>query len=84
LIEAGLAGDVDRLWVISCSAEHQLQRLLLRSSVAPEQAQKWIAAQMPLEEKEKYADTVIRNDGTQEEFRAAVSQQWEGFLAEQG
>jgi len=84
LIEAGMAGDMDRLWVISCSPENQLKRLLQRSSVDPEQAQKWIAAQMPLAEKEKYADTIIRNDGTQEEFRAAVAHHWEAFLAEQG
>lgn len=83
LIEAAMAGDVDRLWVVSCSAENQLKRLCSRSGIDPVQAKQWIAAQMPLKEKEKYADTVINNDGTSEEFRTAVAVHWSELLAEQ-
>jgi dephospho-CoA kinase len=82
LIEAGMAGLVDRLWVISCSPENQLARLCQRSGIAPEDARAWIEAQMSLQEKEKYADTVIRNDGAIDDFRAAVAQEWDALVAE--
>jgi dephospho-CoA kinase len=82
MIEAGMAGDMDRLWVITCNADHQLARLCARTGASPEDAQRWIAAQMPLSEKEKYADTVIRNDGTIEDFKAAVDREWQAVLAD--
>jgi dephospho-CoA kinase len=82
LIEAGMAGLMDRLWVISCSPENQLIRLCQRSGITQDQARIWINAQMSLEEKEKYADTVIRNDGAIEDFRATVAQEWDALVAE--
>jgi dephospho-CoA kinase len=82
LIEANMTGDVDRLWVITCSPERQLERLCARSGIEVEEARTWIASQMSLEEKEKYADTVIYNDGTLEEFREAVARAWDAFVAD--
>lgn len=81
LIEAGMAGDVDWLWVVSCTPEHQLQRLRERTRVDAAEAQSWIDAQMPLEVKEKQANVVLRNDGTIEEFETAVAREWGAFLA---
>jgi len=46
------------------------------------QASEWINSQMPLEEKEKYADTVIYNDGTIDEFKESVARHWEAFALE--
>jgi len=82
LIEANMVGDMDRLWVISCSPERQLERLCGRSGIEVEEARTWIASQMSLEEKEKYADTVIYNDGTLEEFKEAVARAWDVFVAD--
>jgi dephospho-CoA kinase len=82
LIEAGMTGQVDRLWVVACTAERQLERLCRRSGIDAERARQWIAAQMPLEEKEKYADTVIRSDGSLEEFQATVAREWDALVAE--
>jgi dephospho-CoA kinase len=82
LIEAGMAGQMDRLWVIACSPENQLIRLCRRSGIDPDEGRKRIAAQMSIDEKEKYADTVIRNDGTLEEFQAAVAREWAALVAE--
>jgi dephospho-CoA kinase len=64
LIEAGLQDRVDHLWVISSSG------------VDAETGEKWIAAQMPLEQKEQHADTVLANNGTLDEFRQLVKQEW--------
>ncbi len=82
LIEAGMAGMMDRLWVVTCSADNQILRLCQRAGITLEQARKWIDAQMSLEEKEKYADTVIRNDGAIDDFRAAVAQEWDALVTE--
>lgn len=76
LIEAGLQSLVDHLWVISCTPEHQLERLHRRRNVGRDQAQRWIDAQLPMEQKEKQADTVLRNDGSVEEFEQEVLLQW--------
>lgn len=84
LIEAGMTGDVDWLWVVSCTPEHQLQRLCERTRVEAAEARSWIEAQMPLEVKEKQANVVLRNDGTIEEFETAVAREWEAFLALEG
>lgn len=82
LIEAGMAGMMDRLWVVTCSPENQIARLCQRAGITTEQALKWINAQMSLDEKEKYADTVIRNDGPIEDFRAAVAREWDALVTE--
>ena len=76
LIEAGLQALVDHLWVISCTPEHQLERLAQRRNVGRDQAQRWIDAQLPMEQKEKHADSVLRNDGSVQEFEQEVLHQW--------
>lgn len=60
--------------VVSTSEEIQRQRLQARGQGCSEQeAKKRIAAQLPLAEKEKLADYVIRNDGTEDELKAKVA-----------
>jgi dephospho-CoA kinase len=76
LIEAGLEDRVDHLWVISSTRARQLKRLHDRSGVDAATGEKWIAAQMPLEQKEQHADTVLANNGTLDEFRQLVKQEW--------
>ncbi|MBN2082465.1 dephospho-CoA kinase [bacterium] len=76
MIEAGAHQSVDRLWVIACSNEQQVRRLVQRTGDTAEAAQRWIDAQMPLDEKKSYADTVLSNDGTIEEFKALVAREW--------
>jgi dephospho-CoA kinase len=81
LIEAGMAGDVDRVWVVSCSEQVQIERLLKYRGISETEARQRIGAQMKLAEKEQYADLVIRNDNSVEEFEAAVQRAWEAFVA---
>ncbi len=76
LIEAGLHPLVDHLWVVSCTPEHQLARMRKHRNVDREQAQRWIDAQLPMEQKEKQANTVLRNDGSVEEFERQVLLEW--------
>ncbi len=62
LFEVGLMDLFDYIWVVSSSYERQLQRLMERDRLTEAEAKQRIATQMSLEEKEKRADAVIKND----------------------
>jgi dephospho-CoA kinase len=59
MIESGGYKRFDKLIVVHCRPEVQLERLLLRDKLSLEEAQRRIAAQMPQEEKQKFADYLI-------------------------
>jgi dephospho-CoA kinase len=75
LIEAGFDKELEHLVVTWCTPEQQLERLTHSSTgrgLSAEQARQRIAAQMPVEEKCRRADTVIDCSGTIEHTRAQV------------
>jgi dephospho-CoA kinase len=49
----------DKLIVVHCRPEVQLERLMLRNALSRDEAQARIASQMPQEEKQKFADYLI-------------------------
>ena len=59
MVESGGYRRFDKLIVVYCRPEVQLQRLIARERLSPEEAAQRIAAQMPQEEKRKYADFLI-------------------------
>lgn len=59
MIESGGYRRFDKLIVVHCRPEIQLQRLLARDSLTPEAARQRIAAQMSQEEKKRHADYLI-------------------------
>ncbi|MDY6085272.1 MAG: dephospho-CoA kinase [Peptoniphilaceae bacterium] len=59
---------VDAVWVVSVSFDTQLSRLMAREAMSEAEARARIALQMPLVEKARRADVVIRNDGTEAEL----------------
>ena len=59
MIEAGAHRRFDKLIVVWCRPELQLQRLMMRDSLSRTEAESRIAAQMPQEEKKSYADFLI-------------------------
>jgi dephospho-CoA kinase len=59
MIESGGYLRLDKLVVVWCRAEIQLERLMLRDSLSAEEAARRIAAQMPQDEKKSYADFLI-------------------------
>jgi dephospho-CoA kinase len=67
LIEAGNHEKMDKVIVVTSKAEQQIQRLKDRDGLAPEEARKIFASQMPQEEKVTLADYVLRNEGSLEE-----------------
>lgn len=60
------------LVVVACSAETQAQRVQARDALSREEAERRIAAQLPLAEKVAVADLVIWNDGSLAELEASV------------
>lgn len=80
LIEAGLQSMVDQVWVVVCDKDLQVQRLMQRSNLTEEEALERINAQMPLEEKVKYADRIIENNGTLSELEQKVISMWQEEL----
>ena len=59
MIESGGYKRFDKLIVVHCRPEVQLERLVLRDKLSYEEAQRRIASQMPQEEKQKFADYLI-------------------------
>ncbi|PYS71415.1 MAG: dephospho-CoA kinase, partial [Acidobacteria bacterium] len=59
MIESGGYKRFDKLVVVHCRPEVQLERLMLRNGLSRVEAQKRIDSQMPQEEKQKFADYLI-------------------------
>lgn len=59
MIESGGYKRFDKLIVVHCRPEVQLERLMLRDKLTLAEAQRRIASQMPQEEKQQYADYLI-------------------------
>ena len=73
LVEAGYQKNLDGLVVAWCKPEQQMDRLLARG-LSEVEARKRIAAQMPAEEKLKYATEKIDCSGSMEETRRQVEE----------
>ena len=68
IFEKGLNKRLDKTVVVSAEMSLIKERLLLRG-MEREDMERRILHQMPLEEKERLADYVIRNNGTEEDLR---------------
>jgi len=76
IVETEAISLVDKLIVVSVSTENQIVRLRARSSLTKEEACQRIDAQLPIKEKEKFADFVIDNNGRLEETEKQVKKIW--------
>ena len=72
LVESGYHHRLDRLVVVWCTREQQLERLISGRGMTEEQARQRIAAQMSLDEKRKLADDEIDCSGTMDHTRRQV------------
>lgn len=73
LFENHLQNQFDQTWMVTCSSETQLQRLMVRNQLSQAEAQQRILAQMPLVQKEKLASLVIKNDADIESLKKVVA-----------
>jgi dephospho-CoA kinase len=72
LVESPMRQFMDRILVVDCSEETQLERLLERDTETEEQARRMIAAQARREDRLAIADDIIDNDGTKAETAGQV------------
>ena len=72
MIESGGYKRFDKLIVVYCDRETQIQRLTERNQISREDAERRVAAQMSSEEKLSYAHYRIETGGTFEETREQV------------
>jgi len=73
MIESGGYKRFDKLIVVHCRTDVQLERLMSRDNLNRAEAERRIAAQMPQEEKKKFADYLIdTSDGFEAARRGAV------------
>jgi dephospho-CoA kinase len=72
MIESGGHRRLDKLIVVHCLPEIQLQRLMKRDGLSQAVAEERIKAQMPQEEKMKYADFLIDTSADFENTRVQV------------
>jgi len=76
LIEAGMKEMVDLVLLVYITPEEQIQRVMARDGFSREEAERRLGAQMPIEEKLRWADIVIRNGDSPEETRRTVCTVW--------
>lgn len=69
LIEVGYHRRVDKLVVVTSTQTEQIERLKVRDGINSEEALRILSSQMPVEEKVKLADFVIRNEESLTEVR---------------
>ncbi len=67
LIETGSYKRFDRIILVTCTEEQQVERALRREGASLEDIRARLGRQMPLAEKRKYADFVIDTSGEKED-----------------
>ena len=80
MIESGGHKRFDKLIVVFCDPEIQVERLMRRNQITRQEAEMRIAAQMPSSEKRRYADFEIDTSGTLDQTRARVTEVYSDLL----
>ena len=81
LLEVGMQDLFDLILLVYAPPEVQILRVMKRNKMTREEAVARLRAQMPIDEKLKVADLVIRNDGTMRELEKRVDEIWGELLA---
>ena len=72
VFETGREKEFDAIIVVACPREMQLQRLMERNKLSKEDAERRLAAQLPIDQKVKKATYVINNEGSFEDTNKQV------------
>ncbi len=81
LFEANWTPLVEEVWVVVADEKNIIRRAMARTGLPEEQIRARIRSQMSNEERIKRAAVVIHNDGTMEELRTKVKEQWDKLAA---
>ena len=77
LIELNWQYLFHKIVVVLVSQEKQIERLIKRDNISPEEARNILSAQLPIDEKAGYADFVIDNGDSLQETKAQVEKLWQ-------
>lgn len=72
LYETGRVKEFDKVIVAACPQEMQIERVMGRDGLSRENAERRVAAQLPIDDKVRRADFVIRTDGSFDHTNAQV------------
>lgn len=72
-VERGFLDIVDRVWVVISDDETRIERVMKRSGISREDAEKRINSQLPQEEYKKLAHETIENNGSFDELKEKVT-----------
>jgi dephospho-CoA kinase len=81
LLEVGMQDRFDLILLVYAPPEVQILRVMKRNNLSREEAIARLKSQMPIDEKLKFADLAIRNDGTMRELEKNVEEVWRELLA---
>lgn len=79
LVETGRYKSFDRLIVVTCAADKQMERALERGSYTKEEILARLSRQLPIEEKLRVADYVIDTSGSKEATLEQVRKVYESL-----
>jgi dephospho-CoA kinase len=74
LFESQMTDLVTEIWVVVCSQEEQIRRIMRRDNITREQAIARINNQLPLEQKMSRADVILDNEGDLANLHRQVDQ----------
>jgi dephospho-CoA kinase len=80
LLESGWKDQCDAIWVVTCTPEQQVQRLVQTRDMDEQEARQRIAAQPPQASRLEHATVVIDNSGSLEETRQQVAAAWQAHV----
>jgi len=81
LLEVGMQDRFDLILLVYAPPDVQIRRVVKRNKMTREEAEARLRAQMPIEEKLKFADLAIRNEGTIRELEKRVDEVWQELLS---
>jgi dephospho-CoA kinase len=77
LFETSHTADFDRIVVIACRPDQQVQRLMSRDGLSAEEAARRVAVQIPIDQKRARADDVIDTSHTEADTDRQVKELWD-------
>lgn len=80
MIESGGYKRFDKIIVVWCQPDIQIERLMKRNNFSPEEAVQRIAAQMPQDEKKRYADFLIETTAGFDEAKRQTERVFEKLI----
>jgi dephospho-CoA kinase len=81
LLEVGMQDEFDLVLLVYAPPELQISRVMKRNNLSRDEAIARLKSQMPIDDKLKFADLVIRNDGTMRELEKEVEEAWQELLS---